>query len=76
MKKQFKTKECENIMEKVLELHDETCVNMYQPIKEPRILIVEVTSSTGLEINQLQQMNLIVSVFADNYRLQMYLTKI
>lgn len=75
MKKQFSTSECEKIMEQVLELHDETCVNMYQPIKEPGILIAEVVSTGGTEIDKMHQMNLSVTLFAQDYHIQMWLMK-
>lgn len=75
MKKQFKTRECENIMEKFLEWHDATCISMYQPIKYRHILVVEVVATSGTEIDKMQQMNLNVSLYAENYHIQMWLSK-
>lgn len=75
MKKQFNQSECENIMEKFLEYHDATCVSMYQPIKYRHVLIVEVAATGGIEIDMLQQLNLSVSLFAQDYRIQMWLSK-
>lgn len=75
MKKQFNQSECENIMEKFLEYHDAECVSMYQPIKHRHILIVEVVTTGGTEIDKMQQMNLNVSLFAQDYHIQMWLSK-
>lgn len=75
MKKQFSKSECENIMKQCLKWHDETCVSMYQNINFRHILIVETTTSGGIEINEMQKMNLSVSLFAQNYHIQMYLSK-
>lgn len=75
MKKQFSQSECENIMKKFLEYHDETCISMYQPIKHRHILIVEVLTTGGTEIDKMQQMNLNVSLFAQDYHIQMWLSK-
>lgn len=75
MKKQFNQSECENIMEKFLEEHDAECVSMYQPIKHRHILVVEVVATCGTEIDKMQQMNLSVSLFAENYHIQMWLRK-
>ena len=62
-------------MEKFLEFHDAECVSMYQPYKQRHILIVEVVSTGGSEIDKMQQMNLNVSLFAEDYHIQMWLSK-
>ena len=75
MKKQFSPSECENIMEKFLENHDATCISMYQ-LKEVReILIVDVVALTGFEINQIRKMNLHLTLFAEDKRIQIWLSK-
>ncbi len=76
MKKQFNQSECENILEKLLENHDAECVSMYQPIKHHHVLIVEVVSTGGTEIDKMHQMNLSVSLFAQDYHIQMWLSKL
>ncbi len=75
MKKQFSQSECENIMEKFLDHHDAENVSMYQPIKYRHILIVEVVATGGTEIDKMQQMNLNVSLFAEDYHIQIWLSK-
>ena len=75
MKKQFNQSECENIMEKILENHDATCISMYQ-LKEVRhILIVDVVSLMGLEIDQIHKMNLRLILYAENNHIQIWMTK-
>lgn len=76
MKKQFSQSECENIMEKFLEYHDETCISMYQ-LKEVRhILIVDVVSLMGFEIDQIREMNLHLTLFAEDNHIQIWLDKL
>jgi len=75
MKKQFSQSECENIMEKFLEYHDATCISMYQNKKYPHILMIDVVSLMGLEIEIIRKMNLSLTLFAENSRIQMWLTK-
>ena len=62
-------------MQKFLEVHDAECVSMYQPIKYRHILVVEVVATCGTEIDKMQQMNLSVRLFAENYHIQMWLRK-
>lgn len=75
MKKQFSQSECENIMEKFLEYHDATCISMYQLKEDRHILIVEVVALMGLEIDQIQKMNLHLILYAENNHIQIWMTK-
>ena len=75
MKKQFSQSECENIMEKFLEYHDATCISMYQLKEYRHILIVEVVALMGLEIDQIQKMNLQLTLFAEDNHIQIWLSK-
>lgn len=75
MKEQFSTSECENIMEKLLTRHDAKCVSMYQNINYRSFLMVDVTCSGCSEINDLNKMNLNVMLFAQDHRIQMWLSK-
>ena len=75
MKKQFSQIECENIMEKFLEHNYAKNVSMYQPIKYRDILVVEVVATSGTEIDKMHQMNLNVNLYAENYHIQMWLSK-
>lgn len=76
MKKQFSQSECENIMKKFLKYHDETCISMYQLKKFRHILIVEVVSLMGLEIETIRKMNLGLTLFAEDSHIQLWLTKL
>ena len=75
MKKQFSQSECENIMEKFLEYHDATCISMYQLKEDRHILIVEVVALMGLEIDQIHKMNLHLILYAEDNRIQIWMTK-
>lgn len=75
MKKQFSQSECETIMEKFLEYHDETCISMYQLKKNRHILIVDVVTLMGFEIDQIREMNLHLTLFAEDNHIQIWLSK-
>lgn len=75
MKKQFKKSECENIMEKFLEFHYAKNFSMYQLIKYPHILIVDVVSLMDIEIEEIREMNLNVTLFAEDSHIQIWLSK-
>lgn len=75
MKKQFSQSECENIMEKFLEYHDATCISMYQLKEVCHVLIVDVVSLMGFEIDQIHKMNLQLTLFAEDNHIQIWLSK-
>lgn len=75
MKKQFSQSECETIMKKFLEYHDETCISMYQLKEYRHILVVDVVSLMSFEIDQIREMNLNLTLFAEDNHIQIWLRK-
>ena len=62
-------------MEYFLKYHDATCISMYQLKKYHHILVVEVVSLMGFEIDQIYAMNLNVTLFAEDSHIQIWLSK-
>lgn len=75
MEKEFSPIECQKIMDQFLSYHDETCITMYQDIKFKHLLIVEVVTIASYEIRALNAMNLSLSMFGANNRVQVYMSK-
>ena len=75
MEKEFSPIECQKIMNELARSHDEANLTMYQNYKYKHILIVELTSIASYEIKALAAMNISASIFASEYRVEVWMQK-
>ena len=75
MEREFSPIECQKIMEFLKRSHDEDCMTMYQNYKFKHILIAEVTSLAGHDIKYLYSMNISATLFANGYRVEIWMQK-